>query len=62
MANRSRSNSSTLIDSLRKQSHNRNRTVRRASEHERRAETVTRRNDLLPSLTITIRPLDELVQ
>ena len=60
-----RSKSPALADPLREplkaKSHARNRAARRASEHERRAETITRRNDLLPELKLELRPLDELV-
>lgn len=65
MTNRNARTRTTLADPLREplrdQSHTRTRAARRASEHERRAEFVSRRNDLLPALTIVTRPLAELV-
>jgi len=65
MSTRSRSKSASLADPLREplkaKSHARGRSDRRASEHQRRAETLTRRNDLLPALTVVNRPLADLV-
>lgn len=65
MPNRSRPRSTSLVDPLREpltaKSHTRSRGAKRASKHERRAETLVRRNDLLPTLTIENRPLAELV-
>lgn len=50
-----------LREPLREQSHSRNRAARRASDQERRNESIPRRNDLLPALTILNRPVAELV-
>lgn len=61
----SRKSSGSLADPLReplrKQSHARGRTARRASEHERRHEFITPRNDLLPDLKIIQRAVTELI-
>lgn len=55
----------TLADQLREplkaKSRSRNARDKHASEHERRAETIARRNDILPAHQIVLRPVVELV-
>lgn len=59
--NRSGSLADPLREPLRAKSHARNQSARRANDHERRHETIGRRNDLLPVLTIVTRAVAELV-
>jgi DNA modification methylase len=60
MAKKSNAIGNTLGQALSEKSRTRSRREKRTSEHERRAETVVRRNDILPDHTIVKLPLVDL--